>query len=196
MSRALNLLFCDRLLRDLLRDLSLSDRLRRRSSGAQDRRYAADLDAARSEDRSSTSRLIVLFGLQHSVMARPAFKARWTRVVPPAAERSVYVLARKHRADCPVPRSGSPSTHRLAGRADMAWLSDILWALFWAGFGIVLISTFLINHFELFGLQQAWFNLRGTRAAEPGTPAAAILPLGRATRSMPASSSASGRRRT
>ena len=111
--------------------------------------------------------LIVLFGLQHSVMARPGFKRAWTRIVPPTAERSVYVLFASAALIIlflfwqPLGRT----VWQVA--ADMAWLSNILWALFWAGFGIVLISTFLINHFELFGLQQAWLNLRGTRAADP-----------------------------
>src|SRR6476660_2231546 len=49
----------------------------------------------------------------------------------------------------------------------MGWLSAILTAMFFAGFGIVLLSTFLINHFELFGLQQAWLNMRGRQAAPP-----------------------------
>jgi protein-S-isoprenylcysteine O-methyltransferase Ste14 len=51
--------------------------------------------------------------------------------------------------------------------AAMRWLSSILWVLFWAGFGIVLVSTFLINHFELFGLQQAWLNMSGREAEAP-----------------------------
>jgi protein-S-isoprenylcysteine O-methyltransferase Ste14 len=111
--------------------------------------------------------LIVLFGLQHSVMARPAFKRVWTRVVPPPAERSVYVLLTS------IALIVLFLFWQPLGRTvwevgpDIVWLSDILWALFWAGFGIVLISTFLINHFELFGLQQAWLNLRGARAADP-----------------------------
>jgi protein-S-isoprenylcysteine O-methyltransferase Ste14 len=111
--------------------------------------------------------LIALFGLQHSVMARPAFKRAWTRVVPPAAERSVYVLFASIALLIlfwfwqPVDKS------IWAVPPAMAWLSMLLWLLFWAGFGIVLVSTFLINHFELFGLQQAWLNMRGREAGTP-----------------------------
>jgi methanethiol S-methyltransferase len=111
--------------------------------------------------------LIALFGLQHSIMARPAFKRAWTRIVTPAAERSAYVLFASlaliilFRFWQPLDRTiwqVSPS---------MPWLSTILWAMFWLGFGIVLITTFLINHFELFGLQQAWMNMRGSEPAAP-----------------------------
>ena len=109
--------------------------------------------------------LIALFGLQHSVMARPGFKRWWTRLVPPPVERSVYVLAASlalillflmwrpiegHVWDL----TGTPFEYAM-------------WLLFASGWLIVLTSTFLINHFELFGLQQAWFNLRGRIAAEP-----------------------------
>lgn len=111
--------------------------------------------------------LIALFGLQHSIMARPAFKRAWTRIVPPAAERSIYVLAASIALIVlftfwqPIDKTVwavSPGMH---------WLSQILWVLFWAGFGIVLVTTFLINHFELFGLQQAWLNMRGREPAPP-----------------------------
>src|ERR1043165_9141169 len=50
---------------------------------------------------------------------------------------------------------------------DMRWLSMILTAMFWAGFGIVLVSTFPTNHFELFGLQQAWHNMMEMQADKP-----------------------------
>jgi len=98
--------------------------------------------------------LVAIFGLQHSIMARPAFKRGWTRIVPPALERSVYVLAASIALLImfwfwqPIDKAVwtvSPETR---------WLSMLLWAIFWAGFGIVLLSTFLINHFELFGLKQ------------------------------------------
>ena len=111
--------------------------------------------------------LIALFGLQHSVMARPAFKRAWTRVVPPTAERSVFVLFAS------IALIVLFTFWQPFGRTvwevgpDMRWLSYILIAMFWGGFGIVLISTFLINHFELFGLQQAWFNMTGRQAAAP-----------------------------
>jgi len=111
--------------------------------------------------------LIALFGLQHSVMARPGFKRVWTRVVPPVAERSVYVLAAS------IALMILFTFWQPFGRTvwevgpDMRWLSYVLTAMFWAGFGIVLISTFLINHFELFGLQQGWFAMTGKQAPAP-----------------------------
>lgn len=109
--------------------------------------------------------LIALFGLQHSVMARPAFKAGWTRFVPPPIERATFVMMTNlvlvilflgwHPLTAPVwtvPNS--------AGAA-------LLWGLFGLGWAIVLVSTFLLNHFELFGLQQAWFAWRAKVAARP-----------------------------
>lgn len=111
--------------------------------------------------------LIALFGLQHSIMARPAFKRSWTRLISPAIERSVYVLAASIALLIlfwfwqPIDK-----TIWLVSPNDR-WLSTILQVIFWAGFGIVLVSTFLINHFELFGLQQAWLNLSGRQAEPP-----------------------------
>ncbi|HVM21882.1 MAG TPA: isoprenylcysteine carboxylmethyltransferase family protein [Sphingomicrobium sp.] len=108
--------------------------------------------------------LIALFGLQHSVMARPGFKQWWTRFVPPPMERSVYVLSASlalillfllwRPIDMIVWNVTNPLLH------------DLIWAAFWIGWLTVLVSTFLINHFELFGLQQAWFHLRGREAAQ------------------------------
>lgn len=109
--------------------------------------------------------LIALFGVQHSVMARQGFKRAWTQIVPKPIERAVYVLA----------ASAALIILFLWWRPieDVVWsvssplMSNLLWILFAAGWGIVLLSTFLINHFELFGLQQAWFNLRDRVAAAP-----------------------------
>jgi protein-S-isoprenylcysteine O-methyltransferase Ste14 len=108
--------------------------------------------------------LIALFGLQHSVMARQSFKKAWTRVVPAQAERSVYVLAASLVLIALFvgwrPIGGTVwSATGVAG--------PLLWGLFATGWLIVLLSTFLINHFELFGLQQAWFYARGRQAAAP-----------------------------
>ncbi|MES2291136.1 MAG: isoprenylcysteine carboxylmethyltransferase family protein [Pseudomonadota bacterium] len=108
--------------------------------------------------------LIAAFGLQHSVMARPAFKARWTKIVPHALERSVYVLAASlmlillFALWCPLPGT----LWSLSGVAAI-----ILWALFLIGWLIVLLSTFLLNHFELFGLKQAWTTLTASNAPAP-----------------------------
>jgi protein-S-isoprenylcysteine O-methyltransferase Ste14 len=109
--------------------------------------------------------LIALFGLQHSVMARPAFKARWTKIVPPPAERSVYVLAAS--IALMILFLGWRPIGSIVWNVGNPLLFDLLWVLFWVGWGTVLVSTFLINHFELFGVQQAWFHVRGQQAEPP-----------------------------
>ena len=120
--------------------------------------------------------LIALFGLQHSVMARQGFKAWWTRVVPPPAERSVYVLMASAALLIlmsfwrPIEGTIWSVTNPLG--------ETLLWALFALGWGIVLLSTFLLNHFELFGLQQAWFHMRGREAAAAGAAPAPVLQMG------------------
>ena len=108
--------------------------------------------------------LIALFGVQHSVMARQGFKARWTRVIPVPAERSVYVLMAS--AALIILMSFWRPIDGMVWSVTNPLGETLLWALFALGWGIVLLSTFLLNHFELFGLQQAWLHMRG-RAAEP-----------------------------
>jgi|SRR5687768_2111781 protein-S-isoprenylcysteine O-methyltransferase Ste14 len=109
--------------------------------------------------------LIALFGVQHSVMARQGFKQAWTRIVPPPAERSVYVLAAS-LALIILFALWRPIEGVLWDATGTA-LEMPLWILFAAGWGMVLLSTFLLNHFELFGLQQAWFHVTGRTAEKP-----------------------------
>jgi protein-S-isoprenylcysteine O-methyltransferase Ste14 len=103
--------------------------------------------------------LIALFGLQHSVMARPAFKARWTRIIPAQIERSVYVLCASIALMIMFLFWRPIDT--IVWSATNPMVRQLIWIVFWAGWATVLISTFLINHFELFGLQQAWNYCRG-----------------------------------
>jgi protein-S-isoprenylcysteine O-methyltransferase Ste14 len=96
--------------------------------------------------------LIAAFALQHSLMARPGFKAWWTRFVPAPIERSTYVLASSlvlvamYAWWQPIPAPVWEATGPIARGA--------LTALFFGGVGLVLYSTFLIDHFDLFGLRQ------------------------------------------
>ena len=109
--------------------------------------------------------LIALFGLQHSVMARQGFKRTWTKTVPPQSERSVYVLAASIMLM--ILFFGWRPIGAIVWNITNPALTGIIWLLFWVGWLTVLLSTFLINHFELFGLQQAWLYCRGRECAKP-----------------------------
>ena len=102
--------------------------------------------------------LIALFGIQHTVMARPGFKEKWTKIVPKSIERSTYVLISSALLILLYwqwrPMGG------VIWEAEAVWAQNILWAVFFGGFLLVLLSTFVIDHFDLFGLRQVWFNLR------------------------------------
>jgi protein-S-isoprenylcysteine O-methyltransferase Ste14 len=108
--------------------------------------------------------LIGLFAIQHSVMARQGFKRWWTRIVPPSVERSTYVLFASFALlllywqwqpiPAPVWTVDNPVT---AGAID---------AIFWLGWVVLVASTFLLNHFELFGLSQVFMRLFGKQPSE------------------------------
>ena len=103
--------------------------------------------------------LLLLFALQHSVMARPAFKRWLTRFVPEAAERSTYVLASS--AALLVLFALWEPLGGVVWQLESPLARGIAWAGFGFGWGLVLVTTFLINHFDLFGLRQSWLAFRG-----------------------------------
>ncbi len=109
--------------------------------------------------------LLGLFAVQHSLMARPWFKRSWTRIVPAPVERSTYVLL---SSACLIllfwlwqPLPGRAWT--LEAPAGVA----LLWAAYAVGWLLILVSTFLIDHFDLFGLRQVVRYFRGASQAPP-----------------------------
>jgi methanethiol S-methyltransferase len=98
--------------------------------------------------------LLGLFAVQHSVMARPAFKRWWTRIVPRSVERSTYVLFAS-LALILMYWQWRAMPAAIWSITDTAAVIAIN-AVFWFGFALVLVSTFLISHFELFGLHQVF----------------------------------------
>ena len=108
--------------------------------------------------------LLLLFAVQHTVMARPWFKRRWTRIVPEPAERATFVLA----ASLVLAllfwlwRPIGGTVWNLPGPG-----AGVLWAVYAAGWALAVSSTFLISHFDLFGLRQAWLHARRVRYSPP-----------------------------
>jgi protein-S-isoprenylcysteine O-methyltransferase Ste14 len=110
--------------------------------------------------------LLGVFAVQHSVMARKSFKHWMGRVIPPAIERSTYVLAAS-LALALLLWQWRPIAEPIIWQVHSEAARDLVWGIFATGWGILLISTFLINHFELFGLRQVYAQLSGNPIPEP-----------------------------
>jgi protein-S-isoprenylcysteine O-methyltransferase Ste14 len=110
--------------------------------------------------------LLGLFAVQHSVMARRGFKRWWTRIVPEPVERATFVLAATVVLALLL-WQWRPIAAPIVWSVTDPWARLALQAVFWLGWAILLISTFLLNHFELFGLRQPWAHWRGQQMPAP-----------------------------
>ncbi|HEY0750822.1 MAG TPA: hypothetical protein VGD26_06690, partial [Chitinophagaceae bacterium] len=103
--------------------------------------------------------LLLLFALQHSIMARPAFKNWWTRIIPAPLERSTFVLLSSLCLMLMIwqwqPLGG------VVWSVENQLVKTTMLVVYFLGWGIVFVSTFLINHFDLFGLRQVWLYFIG-----------------------------------
>lgn len=115
--------------------------------------------------------LLGLFGVQHCIMARPWFKKRWTKIISPAAERATFVLV-----TCAILQlifaKWQPLQETVWSFSGAA--ATTICALSYLGFGIVLVSTFMIDHFDLFGIKQAVNYFRGKPHVDPKFHVASI----------------------
>lgn len=108
--------------------------------------------------------LIALFAIQHSVMARQGFKRWWTRIVPPSVERSTYVLFTSlvlfilYWQWRPIPA--------LIWNVQNSTGAAVLLGIFWLGWFVLVVSTFMLSHFELFGLSQVFARLFGKESSK------------------------------
>jgi protein-S-isoprenylcysteine O-methyltransferase Ste14 len=109
--------------------------------------------------------LFALFAVQHSVMARKGFKRWWTTIVPPALERSTFVLFASAVLALLL-WQWQPIPEPVIWRVDNPLAVQALWTVFALGWVIALLSSFLINHFELFGLRQAFVRFTGRQIPE------------------------------
>lgn len=102
--------------------------------------------------------LVAAWGVIHSYMARPRFKAALTKIIPEPAERSTYILIAGITS---IVLTGYwmniPGT---IWNVDAAWASYLIWGVFWFGWAFLLAATFAINHFDLFGLRQVYLNFK------------------------------------
>ncbi len=110
--------------------------------------------------------LLALWSVPHTVMARPGFKEVWTKIVPKSVERSTYVLISSALLIL-IYWQWRPMTG-VVWEVEAAWAQTLLWAVLFGGVLLVLLSTFIINHFDLFGLRQVWFNFRQKAHSDPG----------------------------
>lgn len=108
--------------------------------------------------------LLGLFAVQHTIMARPAFKERWVKSIPPETERSTFVLLASLLLILMM--------WQWRALPEVIWsvegvVAQVLWVVFFMGWGIVLFSTVLIDHFDLFGLRQVVLAYQGKPYTSP-----------------------------